>query len=80
MTAETILEVIQALTGKTIPVADSEIDKDRFENLQLKCDIVEELVDEILTVSRYSESDKYSAKRAGVYALEFINGLKNGLA
>lgn len=61
------------LVGKINPVGESNTDSERFENLKLLCDLVEELLIGITDVANENK-DRYesSMKRAGDYAQNFL--------
>ncbi len=72
-------DIVQKLVGSINPVGDSSRDTERFENLKIMCDLVEDLLEEIKWVTRSAESYESSVKRSGEYAQKFINNLKEEL-
>lgn len=66
-------EIVQKLNGKINPVGETNTDNERFENLKNQCDLVFNLLDEIIQVSE-SNKDAYEAskKKAGEYATKFL--------
>lgn len=75
----THLEIVQKLIGNINPVGDSSRDKERFENLKMMCNLVEDLVDEIQYVTRSKNSYESSVKFAGECAQKFLDNLKEGI-
>ena len=73
MNAETITEVVKRLVGDIKPKGETNIDDDRFENLKVMFELVNNLVYEIDSVA-YDNKDKheFSMKRAGEYASNFL--------
>lgn len=72
-------EIVKKLNGKIEPQGETNIDNERFENLKNQCDLVFELLSEIIEVSKDKDRQEYSIKRAGQYADNFIHeviGLK----
>lgn len=74
MSTENILEVINKLVGAINPVGESHTDGQRFENLKVMCDIVNDLVRQIDDVS-YRNRDAYesSIQKASKYANTFLS-------
>jgi hypothetical protein len=66
-------DVLKKLVGEIKPVGRTEIDLQRFENLQELCFVVEVLLLDIDEVaSKYKDSQEYSVKRAADYAKKFL--------
>ncbi len=49
-----IIDIVNKLVGKISPVGDSAADKERFENLQTMCDLIEELVIQLDSIAQIS--------------------------
>lgn len=66
-------EIINKLIGQIRPVGETNTDVQRFENLKEMCQLVNELVSEIDSVS-YDFRDNYehSVKKASEYAKHFL--------
>lgn len=66
-------EIVKKLIGEIQPAGASHIDTERFENLKAMCELVNNLVDEIETVSfENKDRQEHSTKKAGEYAHDFI--------
>lgn len=67
-------EIVMKLIGPIRPLAESNEDERRFENLKVMCELVDDLLSEISSVG-YDFKDRYesSVKKASDYAREFIN-------
>lgn len=67
-------EIVRKLIGVVTPIGETNTDNERFENLKAMCELVDELVADIVNVSsmtnRYQE---YSIKRAAQFATDFLN-------
>ena len=78
MKKETVLEVIYAIVGKIEPVADSAIDSDRLDNVQLLISVVDNIHTDLLDIARMHKKSPYaSQKRVAIECEEFINSLKD---
>ena len=76
MEAETIIEVIRGLVGKTEPYADSAIDAERFKSVKNLIEIHEALTQEIDTIAeKYADSPYGSAKEIGQYCQSYLTEL-----
>lgn len=66
-------EIVMKLVGSVQPAGKSEIDSERFENLKVLCELVNDLVTEIDNVS-YINKDAYehSVVKAKNYASNFL--------
>lgn len=66
-------ELVEKLTGKIMPVGETNEDDRRYENLIVLCDLVEKLVSDIDAVS-YNNKDRveFSIKRAAKHASDFM--------
>lgn len=65
-------DIVRKLNGKIKPIGETHIDTERFENLKKQCDLVFELLDEIIEVSKEKDRPEHSMKIAGQYAHDFI--------
>lgn len=73
--------IVQKLNGPIKPLGETNGDIVRFENLKNQCDLVFELLDEIIDVSKEKDRQEHSISRAGQYAYDFIHeviGVKEG--
>lgn len=67
----TILEIVETMVGKVMPIGETFEDDERFENLKKMCDITQGLIETIKHVSE-KNSYEYSVKRASDYAEKFL--------
>ena len=69
-----IKDLVLKITGGINPIGESNTDRERFENLKVLCELVNELVGEIDNVA-YKNKDRYEAsmKAAGEYAFKFLD-------
>lgn len=72
-------DVIKKLIGKVTPYGASAIDAERFENLKEMCHVADQLVDEILSVSRERNAHQSSVSIMGQYAHKFLSDLQTAL-
>lgn len=79
MKADQIIEVINALTGPIYPAGFSHIDENQFENLKVKCEIIDHLVLQVQEVSRLKDRTEHSIKKSGEYAHEFLRDIKEDI-
>ena len=70
MTKEIVLEVIQKLIGNINPVADSAIDKKRFENLKLFIEVFDEMHTMIDDISYNWKERQYASVKPFVLACD----------
>ena len=78
MEKETLLQVIYALIGEIEPVAESAIDRERLENVQLLISVVDKIHTDLLDIARMHKKSSYaSQKRVAIECEEFINSLKD---
>lgn len=68
----TYTEITKKLIGEIRPVGETNTDKERFENLEAMCGLVQDLLGEIITVSLNKDRQEHSLKKAGEYAHNFI--------
>lgn len=68
-----IKEIVLKLVGKVNPVGETNTDNERFENLKVLCELVDELVGVIDEVNcKNKDSHEFSRKRAADYASNFL--------
>lgn len=65
-------EIVKKLIGEIQPVGETNTDNERYENLQEMCDLIRNLVADVIKVSQEVNRQEYSIKRAGEYASNFI--------
>ena len=70
-----IIDVVRKLVGPVQPIGDSDIDRNRFENLKELTSLVEELVGDIRHIVPDKNREEHSLHRAGEYSFEFIKEL-----
>lgn len=69
----TTKEIVETLIGKIRPVGETNTDTQRFENLKEMCELVNELVSEIDSVSYdFKDSYEHSVKKSSEYAKNFL--------
>lgn len=69
----TTKEIVKKLIGEIRPVGETNTDEQRFENLKEICELVNELVSEIDSVSYdFKDSYEHSVKKASEYAKNFL--------
>ena len=72
-------EIVKKLNGEISPVGETNTDNQRFENLKNQCDLVFELLDEIIQVAGKKDSYEFSVKKSAEYAEKYLTeiiGLK----
>jgi hypothetical protein len=74
-----IKEIVQKLVGSISPAGESHLDTNRFENLKVMCNLVEDLVYEIQFTARDKDRYESSMKIMGEHADKFLKGLKEEL-
>lgn len=72
MKTETVIEVVQALTGCCYPYGDTYEDEKRIQNLGLKMDLFKFLLDEIEEASHLRNRPEWSIKQISNEAYEFL--------
>lgn len=73
-TKEEVLKVITSLIGDVNPIGETNFDNARFQNLQVLCGVVEELIVVIDNVSwKNKDAHEYSVKRAAEFADNFLS-------
>lgn len=76
---ENIYEVTKKLLGEIDPQGESNIDRERLENLEHSIEVVEKLIDDIIWVSKYKDRYESSMKTAGMTANKFIQRLRENI-
>ena len=66
-------EIVKKLVGNIQPAGESHTDKERFENLKDMCLLVDNLVSEIVDVSKNKDRYEHSMKEMGLFANKFLN-------
>lgn len=66
-------EIVQKLTGPIEPAGDSSKDKQRLENLKLRAQLADQLVNDVLNVANKDWCHQASIKEAAAKAQEFID-------
>ena len=79
MTSETVLEVLNKLTGSCHPYGSETYDEERYQNLLLKIAIVEKLVNEIIDAGKLYNRREYSILRISNKANEYLTDLRDWL-
>lgn len=69
-------EIIRKLIGAIEPVGESHIDQERFLSLKETCELVDSLVLDIYRVAQEADRHEGSISRAGEYAKDFLDELK----
>ena len=73
LSSEQIVEVINKLVGPINPIGESNTDSKRFENLELLCDVVNQLVTKIDKVSHDNRNaHESSIQKCATFAKEFL--------
>ena len=67
-----IYDVVIKLIGPINPVGESRNDDERFENLKNMTSLVDSLLMDIKRIAEKRDSQKYSVKRAGAFAHNFL--------
>lgn len=80
MEAKDIVEVVNRLIGKTQVVGESHTDEHRLNNLKLKCEIIDMLIDEIELDNVQSRGFvQHSIRESYDYSSKFLSELKDRL-
>lgn len=74
-----IKEILDKLIGATSATGDSSRDGQRLENLKTKCNLIEELIEDVRFSARDKDSWESSVKGIGQYADKFLIRLKEEL-
>ena len=79
MTKETLIEVVQTLTGSCFPYGSTHEDEERFNNLELKIALSVSLLKEIEESSRLRNRHEWSIKKISTRAYEHLLETKEWL-
>lgn len=71
----TLYAITKKLIGPITPIGDSNVDRDRLENLKAMMHLVEGLLFDIGNVSAFANSHEASVKKAGETALKFLRDI-----
>lgn len=72
-----LIDVVKKLTGKIQPIGESTEDANRYNNLLSMCSLVDGLIHEICLISLLKDHYQGSLMKAGKFADEFLQDLKN---
>lgn len=75
MDRDTIIEVMQKLTGRCFPYGDTSIDEERYESLLLKIAVASSLIDEVYEAGKLYDRHEYSIKHISNRANQFLRRL-----
>lgn len=80
MDSKAITDVVKKLVGAVSPIGSSSVDNVRFKNLEILTEVAEDLLDVIQHIAKQNkEAQEHSVKKAGEFADEFINRIKQEL-
>lgn len=79
MTKGILIEVVDKLTGRCYPCGDTSIDEKRYENLELKCALVEHLVVEIEKAGELYDRSEFSIQHIANRANGFLTDIRDML-
>lgn len=67
-------EIVKKLVGKIEPIGETNTDNDRFENLKVMCNLINELVRHVDDVGyRNKDAYEFSRKRVHEYVENFMS-------
>lgn len=72
-----LIDVVGKLVGPIDPVGDAAIDPKRFENLEAMCTLVDKILYQIHIIAGMSDSQLASVKKAGQYARNYLQEVKD---
>ena len=75
-----IYDVVTKLIGPIMPIGETNTDEKRFENLQEMVSLVNELLDDIHSVTVHKTRGEWSMKHAGEYADKTLKEIGEGYA
>lgn len=71
-------EIIKKLIGNINPIGETNVDNERFENLQQLTQLADNLIMDIEDMAfRNRNAHEFSIKRAVTHANDFINDIRN---
>ena len=79
MNKDTLIEVVNKLTGFCEPAGDSYLDEERAKNLELKIELVDSLLTEIVEASYSKDRVEGSVKEIGNKAFYYIESIQEWL-
>jgi len=74
----TIEEIVVKLIGSITPVGQTEVDRNRLDNLKQTCRLVDDLILEIKNVTTY-KGQEWSVRKAAEYAEKYLASLVDDL-
>ena len=79
MNQDTLIEVVDKLTGICYPYGDTSIDEERYENLRLKIALVAHLIDEIQEAGTLYNRSEFSIQHIANRANDFLTNIRDTL-
>ena len=79
MRKETLIEVVDKLTGRCYPYGDTSIDEKRYENLELKIALVAYLIEEIEEAGQLYDRSEFSIQHIANRANGFLTNIRDTL-
>lgn len=77
--AEQLILVVDKLTGRCYPYGDTSIDNDRMQNLKLKMELTDHLLDEIMESSKLYERPEASIQHISNKARGYLKDVNEWL-
>lgn len=74
-----VSEIVSKIIGKIHSVGSTETDEGRFENLEVQCELINELLEEVIIESKSKERYEGSMEKSGKFAYEYLMELKKYL-
>ena len=75
----TIYEIVHRIVGDINSVGETNTDEVRFENLKVQCELIYDLLDEIIEEEKNKERHEGSMQKSGEFAHKFLIDLKEHL-
>ena len=79
MKAETVIEVVKTLIGEVDATGSSDINEERLENLEVMTEVIDELMEKVISLASTKDDYRRSIKPFGEYAFEYLKKLKETL-
>lgn len=79
MNKDTLIEVVDKLTGRCYPYGDTSIDEKRYENLELKIALVAHLIGEIKETGGLYNRSEFSIQHIANRANGFLTDIRDTL-
>lgn len=79
MKKDTLIEVVDKLTGVCYPYGDTSIDEERYENLRLKIALVAHLLDHIEQAGKLYDRSEFSIQHISNRANSFLTDIRDML-